>query len=60
MLQWHTLGGIRGENSSSLKMADNFNGLNGDKKMEHDKSSIRCKIVWKTFNFCMEFEKYDI
>lgn len=45
---------------SSLKMADNFNGLNGDKKMENDKSSIRCKIVWKTFNFCMVFEKYDI
>ena len=29
---------------SSLKMADNFNGLNWDRKMEHDKSSVRCKI----------------
>ena len=25
---------------SSLKMADNFKGLNWDKKMEHDKSSV--------------------
>ena len=29
---------------SSLKMVDNFKGLNWDKKMEHDKSSIRCKV----------------
>ena len=28
---------------SSLKMAENFNGLNWDKKMEHGKSSVRCK-----------------
>ena len=29
---------------SSLKMADNFKGLNWDKKMEQDKSSVRGKI----------------
>ncbi len=29
---------------SSLKLADNFNGINWDKKMEHDKSSVRCKV----------------
>lgn len=29
---------------SRLKMADNFNSLNWDKKMEHDKSLVRCKI----------------
>ena len=29
---------------SSLKMADDFKGLNWDKKMEHGKSSVRCKI----------------
>ena len=29
---------------SSLKMADNFKGLNWDKKMEHNKSSVRYKI----------------
>lgn len=29
---------------SSLKMADDFKGLNWDKKMEHDKSAIRCKV----------------
>lgn len=29
---------------SSLKMADDFQGLNWDKKMEHDKSAIRCKV----------------
>ena len=29
---------------SSLKMADNFKGLNWERKMEHDKSSARCKI----------------
>lgn len=29
---------------SSLKIADNFIGLNWDKKMEHDKSAIRCKV----------------
>ena len=29
---------------SSLKIADNFKGFNWDKKMEHDKSSVRCKI----------------
>lgn len=29
---------------SSLKMADYFKGLNWDKKMEHDKSAIRCKV----------------
>ncbi len=28
---------------SSLKMADDFKGINWDKKMEHDKSAIRCK-----------------
>ncbi len=30
--------------TSCLKMADDFNGLNWDKKMEHDKSSICCKV----------------
>lgn len=25
-------------------MADDFNGLNWDGKMEHDKSSVRCEI----------------
>lgn len=29
---------------SSLKMAGNFKGINWDKKMEHDKSSVRCKV----------------
>lgn len=29
---------------SSLKMADDFNGLNWDKKMEHEKSAVRCKV----------------
>ena len=29
---------------SSLKMADNFKGLNWDKKMEHEKSAVRCKV----------------
>ena len=29
---------------SSLKMADDFNGLNWNKKMGHDKSSVRCKV----------------
>lgn len=29
---------------TSLKMADDFKGLNWDKKMEHDKSAIRCKV----------------
>lgn len=29
---------------SSLKMADDFKGLNWDKKMEHDKSAIRRKV----------------
>ncbi len=29
---------------SSLKMTDKFNGLNWDKKMGHDKSSVRCKV----------------
>jgi len=29
---------------SSLKMANNFNGLNWDKKMEHEKSAVRCKV----------------
>jgi IS5 family transposase len=29
---------------SSLKMADDFKGCNWDKKMEHDKSSVRCKV----------------
>lgn len=29
---------------SSLKMADDFKGLNWDKKLERDKSSVRCKI----------------
>lgn len=29
---------------SSLKMADDFKGLNWDKKMEHEKSAIRCKV----------------
>jgi len=29
---------------SSLKMADDFKGLNWDKKMEHDKSAVRCKV----------------
>lgn len=31
---------------SSLKMADNFNGINCDKKLEHDKSSVWCKIEY--------------
>lgn len=29
---------------SSLKMADDFKGLNWDKKMEHEKSAVRCKV----------------
>jgi len=29
---------------SSLKMSDDFPGLNWDKKLEHDKSSVRCKV----------------
>ena len=29
---------------SSLKMADDFKGLNRDKKMEHEKSAVRCKV----------------
>ena len=29
---------------SSLKMADDFKGLNWDKKMEHEKSVVRCKV----------------
>ena len=29
---------------SSLKMADEFNGINWDKKLEHDKSSVRSKV----------------
>lgn len=29
---------------SSLKTADNFKGINWDKKMEHDKSAVRCKV----------------
>lgn len=29
---------------SSLKMADNFKGYNWDKKMEHEKSAVRCKV----------------
>lgn len=29
---------------SSLKTADDFQGINWDKKMEHDKSAIRCKV----------------
>jgi IS5 family transposase len=29
---------------SSLKMANDFKGLNWDKKLEHDKSAIRCKV----------------
>ena len=29
---------------SSLKTADDFKGLNWDKKMEYDKSSVRCKV----------------
>lgn len=29
---------------SSLKMANDFNGMNWDKKMEHDKSSVRSKV----------------
>ena len=28
---------------SSLKMADDFKGFNWDKKMEHEKSAVRCK-----------------
>lgn len=28
---------------SSLKMADDFKGMNWDKKMEHEKSAVRCK-----------------
>lgn len=29
---------------SSLKTAEDFQGINWDKKMEHDKSAIRCKV----------------
>ena len=29
---------------SSLKTADDFKGINWDKKMEHDKSAVRCKV----------------
>lgn len=29
---------------SSLKMADDFKGLNWGKKMEHEKSAVRCKV----------------
>ena len=29
---------------SSLKTADDFQGINWDKKMEHDKSAVRCKV----------------
>lgn len=29
---------------SSLKTTDNFKGINWDKKMEHDKSAVRCKV----------------
>lgn len=29
---------------SSLKMANSFNGMNWDKKMEHDKSTVRSKV----------------
>lgn len=29
---------------SSLKTADDFQGINWDKKLEHDKSAIRCKV----------------
>lgn len=34
---------------SSLKTADDFQGINGDKKMEHDKSVIRCKVEYAFF-----------
>ena len=43
---------------SGLKTADDFQGINWDKKMEHDKSAIRCKvehaflIVKKTDGIC--------
>lgn len=30
---------------SNLKMADDFKGLNWDKKMEHEKSAVRCKVA---------------
>ena len=29
---------------SSLKITDDFKGLNWDKKMEHEKSAVRCKV----------------
>lgn len=29
---------------SSLKTSDTFEGINWDKKMEHEKSSVRCKV----------------
>ena len=29
---------------SGLKMADDFKGMNWDKKMEHEKSAVRCKV----------------
>ena len=29
---------------SSLKMTDDFKGMNWDKKMEHEKSAVRCKV----------------
>lgn len=29
---------------SSLKTDDSFKGINWDKKMEHDKSAVRCKV----------------
>lgn len=29
---------------SNLRMADDFKGYNWDKKMEHEKSAVRCKV----------------
>ena len=29
---------------SSVKISNDYNGINWDKKMEHDKSSVRCKV----------------
>lgn len=29
---------------STLKMADGFKGLNWEKKMEYEKSAVRCKV----------------
>ena len=37
-------GSLKDIEDSSLKTADDFKGINWDKKMEHDKSAVRCKV----------------